>query len=298
VFVEVKKFETDWNDLADRVLRIRITRWNPSDALDSGEAFFNLVSIVRATLKSPAACGCVVEFTNQDDLPLTTFEQFCKTLATELGQILEETRNTNAVPMPSKESVYINLDPLKNRDSLLHFGKPERSWPLHTDRALYEETGDFVLVGKMIENGLEGGLIRLLHIEDFDDLDKFLQNKYAFSNLEWKGDENLAPIDKFKAAVKSKGVVAPVFNRVDASITIRFTDSRFRRPQCKEQLEMLRDLSRSLEQKSDKLDGFAMKIKTAYIINNRRVLHGRSGFKVLSSDYYRRLVRFCGLLGS
>jgi hypothetical protein len=264
-------------------------------AISESTEFGKMCDEIRSQLYDSTAIGCTVELCGQPPTK-EVFEGWCSAISNTVGSILEEDLNTNALAMPKKDLVNINLIPENRKPALLHFGNPELPWPLHTDRALYDESGDFVLVGKFQEEGLIGGRIRLLHIDDWRECSRFILNPLAFELLEWKGDENLAGVAHYAEARRASSVQAPVFSWNDQVLTIRFTDGRFRRPRSAEQLKFLREVSESLAEAANSVNTFELPRYGIYIVNNKRVLHGRDGFSVDSEKYCRILVRICGVL--
>ncbi len=70
-----------------------------------------------------------------------------------------------------------------NSDSYLR--QAHRRMELHNDGTYVEETTDWVIMQKILEVDVEGGDSLLLHIDDWQDLDKFYHHPLAKVNLQW-----------------------------------------------------------------------------------------------------------------
>ena len=70
-----------------------------------------------------------------------------------------------------------------NSDSYLRQGN--RRMELHTDGTYVKEYTDWVLMQKMLEIDVEGGESLLLHLDDWQDLDKFYNNDQAKEVMQW-----------------------------------------------------------------------------------------------------------------
>ena len=217
--------------------------------------------------------------------------------AKSLGEVLPETRRTCGGEMSPENYVSIKLTSgINSEKRRRHFSDPTLAWPLHTDRTLHEDAGDFLVVAKTRETATERGGIRLLHVDDFSRLDEFTGHPLALVPLEWRGDIQLAPLHERISLRLRGGVMAPVFEYADGW-QIRFTDDRFRHPASPEQGSFLRDLDSALAEKAEQLPAYNMPVGSFYIINNRFWLHGREGFPVnTGKPFEREVLRICGNL--
>jgi protein CsiD len=247
---------------------------------------------VRAVLSDRARGGIVVHlpFERPDDIVFAA-----GLIAQSIGAILPETRRTCGGDMVPEPYVRIGLraaGDLTGRRR--HFADPSLPWPLHTDRTLHEDVGDFLLVGKTVERSGRGGRIRLLHLDDFSRREEFVSHPLAQVSLEWKGDPLLAPLHERPRLLRLSGIMAPVFQQSHDGWRIRFTDNRFRRPISIEQGEYLRQLDAALVEEADRISAFYLPVGGLYIVNNRFWLHGREGFQAVEQSFEREVVRFCG----
>lgn len=251
---------------------------------------------VRSTLLDRRFAGSVIEYDDSGELDEAVLAAFCDSLVAGIGSVIPETLNTDARPMPAVDHVQIFLaHDLNPPQEGLHFNNPELAWPLHTDRALHEDPGDFVLVCKAVEDNASGGRIRLLHLDDLEHGKEFIEHPLAGVSLTWKGEERFAHLRDSRAARESSGVRAPVFTGSGSNVCIRFTDSRFRRPDTLEQLEYLHALNAAIAERAERIPAFVLPVRGIYVVNNRYVLHGREGFRN-EPQFRRKLLRYCGNL--
>lgn len=262
------------------------------------ERYSSLTKSIEETLRDRYFAGVAIEFAEGEhaEIDEPSFALFCEKLAEKIGTILPEDRQTHGTPMAPAKHVIIPLSHgVENPGRQMHFTAAGQPWPLHTDRALKEDAGDFLLVAKSAERGGSGGMIRLLHIEDFTRLDEFLADPLAYTPLYWRYDPLLGPQEEQFMLRDVPRVYAPVFSKVREQICVRFTDFRFRRPSSVAQAQYLERLGNALQNDAETTSSFKLPEGGLYIINNRRMLHGREGFTT-TPEFCRRLIRICGNL--
>ena len=263
---------------------------------DAQAELMMIANCVRAVVMDRAQGMVMLQWSGGEGEPdqklLTTF---CKRLAVAMGRILPETRNTDGRAMKPAPSIQISLDAESERSPVLrHFTNPELDWPLHTDRVLHENPGDFLMVCKLEEQEGSGGAIRLLHLDDWDNHQRFVEAPWASAPVQWKGDPQMAPAWLQPGLRKQRGIVAPVFDTHPVyGQTIRFSDERFRSPQSLHQQQFLSSLTYELKSVAARTPTFDLPHGGIYIVNNHFVLHGRRGFQA-SAQFRRRLLRICG----
>ena len=141
---------------------------------------------------------------------------------------------------------------------------------LHNDGTYVDERTDFVLMMKMDEEHMQGGETLLLHVDDWQDLDKFYQNDLAKQPILW-------------GSPKSKNVVTkvthPVFFEEDENDKphMLFID-QFAEPQNMKQGLYLHEMGNSLEQDSN-CAVVTLPVGSMVVIHNHRWLHGRDKFQ-------------------
>ncbi|RWR10080.1 glutarate dioxygenase GlaH [Siminovitchia fortis] len=164
-----------------------------------------------------------------------------------------------------------------NSDSFLR--QAYRLFTLHTDGTFVDEPTDWLLMMKMVEENAVGGESRLLHLDDWKELDKFVNN----------------PLGKHKftyIAPPSKNVTQTVdratFFNVNDKPCICFID-QFVYPESIEQAKYLEDLSASLESDESVIE-LELPVGDLVVLNNLFWMHGRAAFEV-NPDLNRELMR-------
>jgi protein CsiD len=154
-----------------------------------------------------------------------------------------------------------------NSDSYLR--QAHRRMELHNDGTFVNERTDYVLMMKMAEKNMEGGNSLILHLDDWEDLPKFLQDPVAKQNIEWS-----APPSK---QVQEK-VYHPVFFENDENNLphLLFID-QFAAPKNMEQGLYLYKMGESLEAEKNCLS-VPVPIGSMLVLHNHRWLHGRDQF--------------------
>ena len=147
--------------------------------------------------------------------------------------------------------------------------QPHRVMELHNDGTFVEQDTDYVLMMKIDEQHMEGGNSRLLHLDDWHELERFCRHPLAFSEMRW-------------SAPPSKNAVRDVFHPVfdvdrDGRPVMAYID-QFVQPRDLEEGNWLCELSDSLES-SDGVISLPNPVGSFLLINNHFWLHGRDKFK-------------------
>ena len=141
---------------------------------------------------------------------------------------------------------------------------------LHNDGTYVDERTDFVLMMKMDEQHMQGGETLLLHIDDWQGLDKFYHHELGKQPITW-------------GSPKSKNVTTkvshPVFFEEDENGKphMLFID-QFAEPQNRQQGLYLYEMGKSLEQDSN-CSAVTLPVGSMVVIHNHRWLHGRDKFQ-------------------
>lgn len=170
-----------------------------------------------------------------------------------------------------------------NSDSYLR--QAYRLFTLHTDGTFVEEQTDWLLMMKMEERNAIGGESRILHLDDWEELDKYSSHPLASVNTKFA-----SPPSKNV----SQEIHRPVFFLYDNKPCICFID-QFICPDTIEQAVYLDEMSRSLE-KSPSTIAFPLPEGDLVMINNLFWMHGRAAFEP-NPDLYRELLRQRGCFG-
>ena len=172
-----------------------------------------------------------------------------------------------------------------NSDSYLR--KAYKKLDLHTDGTYVKEKTDWLLMMKMKEENANGGESVLLHLDDWEDLDMFMNDPVAKENFIW-GSPKSKNID-YK-------IEHPVFLKDKEGRPIISYIDQFPEPTSLEQGLFLNKLSNSLE---NSINHIAFKLPPGYSIfsNNHFLLHGRRAFQP-SPNMSRELLRQRGVFYS
>lgn len=171
---------------------------------------------------------------------------------------------------------------VKNEDhSDSYLRQAHRRLELHNDGTYVDERTDFVLMMKMDEKNIQLGDSLLLHLDDWQDLDKFYHHPVAKQNLVWS-----APPSKHV----SEPIEHPVFFEQDEydKPHMLFID-QFAQPQNMQQGLYLHQMSQSLES-DDHCFNVRVDVGSMLVIQNHCWLHGRDRF-IAREGLKRELLR-------
>lgn len=168
-----------------------------------------------------------------------------------------------------------------NSDSYLR--QAYRLFTLHTDGTFVDEPTDWLLMMKMDEKNAVGGESRLLHLDDWEELEKFSKHPLASHKFCYK-----APASKNVEQV----VYRPTFFQQNNNTCICFID-QFAYPETIEQAVYLKELSESMEN-SPSTHALKLPVGDLVMLNNTFWLHGRAPFEK-HPDLYRELMRQRGV---
>ena len=154
---------------------------------------------------------------------------------------------------------------------------------LHTDGTYVKEKTDWILMSKLEEENVEGGDSYVLHLDDWEHLEDFMNDDVGKQNFIW-------------GSPKSKNinykVEHPVFSEDEkGNPQISYID-QFPEPKNMEQGLFLQKLSDALEESEKKII-FPLPVGSAIVANNYFWLHGRKPFKE-NKNLSRELLRIRG----
>ncbi len=168
-----------------------------------------------------------------------------------------------------------------NSDSYLR--QAYRLFTLHTDGTFVDEPTDWLLMMKMDEKNAVGGESRLLHLDDWEELEKFCKHPLASYKFLYK-----APASKNVEQV----VYRETFFDQNNAPCICFID-QFVQPETIEQAIYLKELSESMEN-SPATHALSLPIGDLVMLNNTFWLHGRAAFEK-NPELHRELMRQRGV---
>ena len=189
--------------------------------------------------------------------------------------------NPNHDSMAGKYYARFHVKHEDNSDSYLR--KAYTNMDLHTDGTYVKEKTDWILMTKLEEENVIGGESYILHLDDWEHLEDFINDDVGKQNFIW-------------GSPKSKNinykVEHPVFS-VDekGNPQISYID-QFPEPKNMEQGIFLQKLSDALEESQNKIV-FPLPVGSAIVANNYFWLHGRKPFKE-NKNLSRELLRIRG----
>lgn len=171
---------------------------------------------------------------------------------------------------------------VKNEDSSdSYLRQAHRRMELHNDGTYVNERTDFVLMMKMDEKNMEMGDSLLLHVDEWQDLERFYHHPMAKQNIVWG-----APPSKNVGYT----IEHPVFFEEDSNGKphMLFID-QFAQPQNMQQGLYLHQMSESLETDTNCFN-VRVTVGAMLVVQNHCWLHGRDKF-VAHAGLQRELLR-------
>jgi protein CsiD len=167
-----------------------------------------------------------------------------------------------------------------NSDSYLR--QAYRLFTLHTDGTFVDEPTDWLLMMKFSERNAVGGESRFLHLDDWEELERFSTHPLASYKFTYK-----SPPSKNVAQIAQR---RPFF-KVDGKPAICFID-QFAQPESIEQAKYLHDMSSSMEVSAG-TSAVPLPVGQLVMLNNLFWLHGRAPFEQ-HAELHRELMRIRG----
>lgn len=197
---------------------------------------------------------------------------------------------SHLIGMPNHDAMYgkyyarFTVKNTDNSDSYLR--QAHRRMELHNDGTYVDERTDFVLMQKLAEENMQGGESLLLHVDDWQELDKFYQHPMAKQDMVWG-----APKSK---NIETK-VVHPIFFEEDkqGKPHMLFID-QFVEPQNMTQGNYLYEMGESLEADPNYI-AVPLPPGAMLVVQNHCWLHGRDKFEAhpqLSRELLRQRGHF------
>ncbi|QTC40342.1 carbon starvation induced protein CsiD [Bacillus sp. V3] len=179
--------------------------------------------------------------------------------------------------MSGKYYARFTVNHIDNSDSYLR--QPYRLFTLHTDGTFVDEPTDWLLMMKMKEENAVGGESRLLHLDDWNELDRFSNHPLASHKFTYK-----APASKNV----SQEVQRATFFLDNNKPCICFID-QFVYPEKIDEAKYLKELSQSMENDPSLIE-LKLPVGDLVVLNNLFWLHGRAAFEK-NPELNRELLR-------
>ncbi|MEW9672518.1 glutarate dioxygenase GlaH [Ammoniphilus sp. 3BR4] len=233
----------------------------------------SFVEAIRGILHDRETGGFTIGLQNQTSDP----EDFVK-FGTAISHLIG-TPNFDA--MSGTYFARFTVKDTDNSDSYLR--QAYRLFTLHTDGTFVDEPTDWLLMMKMQERNAVGGESRLLHLDDWEELEKFSKHPMASYKFLYK-----APPSK---NVEQKIHRATFFEQNNGTC-ICFID-QFACPETVEHAKYLQELSNSMEN-SSATHALKLPVGDLVMLNNTFWLHGRAAFEK-HPELFRELMRQRGV---
>jgi glutarate dioxygenase len=213
----------------------------------------------------------------------------CEPVAAEFDQlefnILLSTAVSHLIGVPNLDAMYgkfyarFSVKNEDNSDSYLR--QAHRRMELHNDGTYVKERTDWVIMQKIAEENMEGGDSLLLHVDEWQDLEKFYNHPLAKEDIQWTSPASKNITYKMQH---------PVFFEEDDNgrPKMLFID-QFAEPLNMRQGQYLYEMGTSLEAEKNTFN-VRVPVGSMLVVNNHAWLHGRDKF-VADKGLYRELLR-------
>ena len=230
-------------------------------------------------LKNRQTGAVLLQYENDKSLVGEQFIEFNILLSTAISHLIGL---PNLDSMSGKFYARFSVKNEDNSDSYLR--QAHRRMELHNDGTYVKEKTDWVIMQKILELNVEGGGSLLLHLDDWDELEKFHSHPVAKEDIQW-GSPSSKNI--------SYKTTHPIFIEEEGEEPIMSFIDQFAEPANMNQGLYLYELGESLEKDSNTYN-IKLSEGSMLIINNYFWLHGRDMF-FANKDLHRELLRQRGV---
>ena len=230
-------------------------------------------------LKNRQTGAVLLQYENDKSLVGEQFIDFNILLSTAVSHLIGL---PNLDSMSGKFYARFSVKNEDNSDSYLR--QAHRRMELHNDGTYVKEKTDWVIMQKILELNVEGGGSLLLHLDDWDELEKFHSHPVAKEDIQWG-----SPSSK-NVSYKT---THPIFIEEEGEEPIMSFIDQFAEPANMNQGLYLYELGESLEKDSNTYN-IKLSEGSMLIINNYFWLHGRDMF-FANKDLHRELLRQRGV---
>ncbi|MDG1955480.1 MAG: glutarate dioxygenase GlaH [Candidatus Thioglobus sp.] len=230
-------------------------------------------------LKNRQTGAVLLQYENDKSLVGEQFIDFNILLSTAVSHLIGL---PNLDSMSGKFYARFSVKNEDNSDSYLR--QAHRRMELHNDGTYVKEKTDWVIMQKILELNVEGGGSLLLHLDDWDELEKFHSHPVAKEDIQWgsPSSKNISYKTKHPIFIEEEGE-EPIMSFID----------QFAEPANMNQGLYLYELGESLEKDSNTYN-IKLSEGSMLIINNYFWLHGRDMF-FANKDLHRELLRQRGV---
>jgi protein CsiD len=234
----------------------------------------NFGNVIRGIVKDRATGGFTLGVEGVTSAP----EDFVK-LGTAVGHLLGP-GNHDAM----SGTYYARFLVRDTDESDSYLRQAYRLFTLHTDGTFVDEATDWLLMMKFEERNAVGGESRFMHLDDWAELDRFLDDPLGAREFQYKapGSKNI-----------NQEIHRPVFFHSEYGLAMSFID-QFVQPRSMEEAAYLHDLSASMEA-SEATYEVPLPEGDLVVLNNFFWLHGRAPFQK-HEGLHRELMRQRGML--
>ena len=230
-------------------------------------------------LKNRQTGAVLLQYENDKSLVGEQFIDFNILLSTAVSHLIGL---PNLDSMSGKFYARFSVKNEDNSDSYLR--QAHRRMELHNDGTYVKEKTDWVIMQKILELNVEGGGSLILHLDDWDELEKFHSHPVAKEDIQW-GSPSSKNI--------SYKTTHPIFIEEEGEEPIMSFIDQFAEPANMNQGLYLYELGESLEKDSNTYN-IKLSEGSMLIINNYFWLHGRDMF-FANKDLHRELLRQRGV---
>ncbi|SFE71553.1 protein CsiD [Alteribacillus iranensis] len=229
----------------------------------------NFAKTLRAILHDRETGGYTIGL-NEDHADTDKYVIFSTAITHLVGE-------PNFDAMTGKYYARFTVQHTDNSDSYLR--QAYRLFTMHTDGTFVDEPTDWLLMMKMQEENAVGGESRLLHLDDWEELDYYYNHPFAKKEITYK-----APASKNV----SQEVKRKTFYHINDKPCICFID-QFAYPTSIEEAQYLRDMSSSIEGDKHVVE-LKLPVGDLVMLNNTFWMHGRAAFEK-NEELNRELLR-------
>lgn len=180
------------------------------------------------------------------------------------------------------ENYYARFTVKHTFDSDTYLRQAYRTLELHTDGTFVSEDTDWILMMKMNEQNAIGGESRLLHLEDWDEMENFINHPLSAHHFKF------SYADRASKNVQDD-VYRQTFSKGHNGHPCMSYNHQCTHPENIEQAQYLKKIQDSME-KSPGTTSVNLPVGHLVMLNNHFWLHGREAFEE-NPDFSRELMR-------